>query len=71
MKIREIIAKYFLSQITAMEEEVYQLQSRVRCRRIDVNDSFEMIIALVRLELMRQVCKDIFVFLRIDDDFLK
>lgn len=69
MKIREIIAKYFLSQITAMEEEVYQLQSRVRCRRIDVNDSFEMIIALVRLELMRQVCKDIFVFLRIDDDF--
>ena len=55
MKIREIIAKYFLSQITAMEEEVYQLQSRVRCRRIDVNDSFEMIIALVRLELMRQV----------------
>lgn len=71
MKIREIIAKYFLSQITAMEEEVYQLQSRVRCRRIDVNDSFEMIIALVRLELMRQVCKDIFVFLRIDDDNLK
>ena len=68
MKQKETVAKYFLSQITAMEYEVQGLQAKVRTRRIDVNDSFEMAIALVRLELMKQVCRDISVFLRIDDE---
>lgn len=71
MKQKEIVAEYFNTQITAMEYEVQQLQNRVRFRRIDVNDNVEMMCALVRLELMKQVCRDVSVFLRIEDNIIK
>lgn len=65
---KELIAKYFNSQLTATEEEVRCLQQRVRFRRIDVNDSYELQNALVRYETIKQVCKDISVFLRIENN---
>ncbi|MBD5144990.1 MAG: hypothetical protein HDT21_03625 [Ruminococcus sp.] len=68
---KELIARYFNSQITATEEEVRILQQRVRFRRIDVNDSYELQNALVRYETMKQVCKDISVFLQIDNNIIK
>lgn len=71
MRQKEIVAEYFNTQITAMEYEVQQLQNRVRFRRIDVNDNVEMMCALVRLELMKQVCRDVSVFLRIEDNIIK
>lgn len=71
MRQKEIVAHYFNTQITAMEYEVQQLQNRVRFRRIDVNDNVEMMCALVRLELMKQVCRDVSVFLRIEDNIIK
>lgn len=71
MRQKEIVAQYFNTQITAMEYEVQQLQNRVRFRRIDVNDNVEMMCALVRLELMKQVCRDVSVFLRIEDNIIK
>ena len=46
---KELIARYFNSQITATEEEVRILQQRVRFRRIDVNDSYELQNALRKL----------------------
>lgn len=64
---KELISRYFNSQITATEEEVRNLQQRVRFRRIDVNDSYELQNALVRYETMKQICKDISVFLKIGD----
>ena len=71
MRQKEIVAQYFNTQITAMEYEVQQLQNHVRFRRIDVNDNVEMMCALVRLELMKQVCRDVSVFLRIEDNIIK
>lgn len=71
MRQKEIVAQYFNTQITAMEYEVQHLQNRVRFRRIDVNDNVEMMCALVRLELMKQVCRDVSVFLRIEDNVIK
>lgn len=65
---KELISRYFNSQITATEEEVRVLQQRVRFRRIDVNDSYELQNALVRYETMKQICKDISVFLHIEND---
>ena len=65
---KELISRYFNSQLTATEEEVRVLQQRVRFRRIDVNDSYELQNALVRYETMKQICKDISVFLRIEND---
>lgn len=68
---KELIVRYFNSQITATEEEVRCLQQRVRFRRIDVNDSYELQNALVRYETIKQVCKDISVFLRIENNDIK
>ena len=65
---KELISRYFNSQLTATEEEVRVLQQRVRFRRIDVNDSYELQNALVRYETMKQICKDISVFLRIENN---
>lgn len=67
---KTLVAAYFNSQITAMEEEVRTLQSRVRFRRIDVNDTCEMQNALIRLETMKQCCRDVSVFLSIEDNII-
>lgn len=61
------VAQYFNAQITAAEEEVRTLQSRVRMRRIDFNDCYEMQLALIRLETLKQCCKDVSFFLSIED----
>lgn len=66
IKEKEIIARYFNTQLTATEEEVRILQQRVRFRRIDVNDSYELQNALVRYETMKQICKDISIYLSIE-----
>lgn len=71
MKRKEIVAQYLNNQLSYMEAEVNDLQTRVRMRKINVEDSYELQYALVRLELMKQVSKDISVFLRIDDNVIK
>ena len=71
MKQKEIVAKYFLHQITHMEGEVAELQRRVRTRNVYVEDAYELQYALVRLELMKQVSKDVSVFLRIENNIIK
>lgn len=40
MKSKELIAMYFNTQLTQQEEQVRDLQQRVRHRKIDVNDSY-------------------------------
>lgn len=67
MKSKELIASYFNAQLTQQEEQVRDLQQRVRHRRIDVNDSYELQYALVRYETTKQISKDVSVFLKIDD----
>ena len=71
MKQKELIAEYFISQLTQQEEQVRDLQQRVRHRRIDVNDSDELQYALVRYETTKQISRDISVFLRIKDNSIK
>lgn len=71
MKQKELIAEYFISQLTQQEEQVRDLQQRVRYRRIDVNDSYELQYALVRYETTKQISRDISVFLRIKDNTIK
>lgn len=68
---KELISEYFISQLTYQEEEINDLQQRVRFRKIYVNDSYELQNALVRYETIKQIFKDISVFLRIDDNVIK
>ena len=71
MKQKQIVAEYLNNQLTYLEEEVNEIQQRVRTRKIKVEDSYELQYALVRLEFMKQVSKDISVFLRIEDNVIK
>lgn len=65
---KELILSYFNAQITELEDTVNKLQSRVRFRKIDVSDTYELQYALIRLEQMKQVCADITTFLRLGGD---
>lgn len=71
MKSKELIAAYFNTQLTLQEECVRDLQQRVRHRKIDVNDSYELQYALVRYETTKQISRDVSVFLRINDNDIK
>lgn len=62
---KELIMSYFNAQITALEDDISKLQSRVRFRKVDVTDTYELQYALIRLEQMRQICSDITTFLRL------
>lgn len=63
MKLYELISEYCYAQLTNAENEVSELQRRVRFRRVDTNDSVELMCALVRLETLQQVFKDITTFI--------
>lgn len=39
---KELILSYFNSQITALENDVSNLQTRVRFRKVDVSDTYEL-----------------------------
>ena len=68
---KELISEYFIAQLTEREKEVKELQRRVRFREIDVTDSYELQYALVSYEITKRIFKDISVFLRIEDNFIK
>lgn len=73
MRNREkiFISSYFNTQITQLEETVGELQTRCRFRKVDLSDTYELQYALVRLELMKQVCSDVTVFLNFDKNFVE
>ena len=67
---RSLYHHILTGQITQLEETVNELQTKVRFRKVDLSDTYELQYALVRLEQMKQVCKDITVFLNFDKNFL-
>ena len=69
-KEKIFISSYFNTQITQLEETVNELQAKCRFRKVDLSDTYELQYSLVRLELMKQVCKDITVFLNFDKNFV-
>ena len=68
---KELIAEYFKTQLEQSEKEVKELHQRVRFREIYANDSYELQYALVKLEVIKQIFRDISVFLRIDNNVIK
>lgn len=68
---KELIAEYFKTQLEQSEKEVKELQQRVRFREIYANDSYELQYSLVKLEVIKQIFRDISVFLRIDNNVIK
>lgn len=67
LKEKELIYRYFNSQLTLAEEELREIQQRVRFRRIDVTDSYELQNAAVKYETMKQISSDILLLLNMGD----
>ena len=68
---KELISEYFITQLTERENEVNELQKNVRFRKVEVTDSYELQYALVRHETTKQISKDIFALMLIEDNVIK
>ncbi len=68
---KELVSEYFITQLTERENEVNALQQNVRFRNVSVTDSYELQYALVSLEITKQISRDIFALMRIDDNVIK
>lgn len=64
----ELLWRYILNNLTAMEQEVQQLQQNLRYRRIDTIDCHELALAIERLNTFQKVSNDILLLLRLDKD---
>ena len=58
-KERILLYSYIYNNTQMLENEVRQLQSNIRYRRIDSADCMELMTALVRLETFREVAEHI------------
>mgnify|MGYP004594174201 FL=1 len=64
----ELLWRYIINNLTALEQEVQQLQQNLRYRRIDTIDCHELALAIERLNTFRKVSNDILLLLRLDKD---
>lgn len=64
----ELLWRYIINNLTALEQEVQQLQQNLRYRRIDTIDCHELALAIERLNTFQKVSNDILLLLRIDKD---
>lgn len=64
----ELLWRYIINNLTALEQEVQQLQQNLRYRRIDTVDCHELALAIERLNTFRKVSNDILLLLRLDKD---
>lgn len=62
----ELLWRYIINNLTALEQEVQQLQQNLRYRRIDTIDCHELALAIERLNMFQKVSNDILLLLRMD-----
>lgn len=65
MTQKELLLAYFYNNRCRLEEEVKQLQTNVRFRKIDITDCVELICAIQRLETFSEVTRDVLSLLKI------
>lgn len=65
MTQKELLLAYFYNNRCRLEEEVKQLQTNVRFRKIDITDCVELICAIQRLETFSEVTRHVLALLKI------
>lgn len=65
MTQKEILLAYFYNNRCRLEEEVMQLQSNLRFRKVDITDCVELACAIQRLETFAEVTRHIMALLKI------
>ncbi len=68
MTRKEIILQMFLTQYNILSDEIDELQRNLRYRRITTTDCLELIIALERFQMLKDMQRWIFSIMRIDED---
>lgn len=70
MKKTEVamIYSYFINLRSRLENEVSQLQSNLRYRRVDTVDCIELSTAIERLNMFREISNSIVLILQLDKD---
>lgn len=58
-KEKILLFSYVYNNTLQLENEVKQLQSNIRFRRIDTADIFELLVAQLRLEMFREISENI------------
>lgn len=66
-KQKELYYAYILNQRTYLEQDIQELQSRIRYRTIGTTDLIELIIAKTRLETFCECTRDINYLLNIEN----
>lgn len=62
-----LLDAYVYNNRTRLEDEVRELQTNLRFRKVGVSDCIELASALERLDMFKQVTKDIRILLKMCD----
>lgn len=65
MTQKELLLAYFYNNRCRLEEEVKQLQSNLRFRKVDISDCVELACAIQRLETFSEVTRHVMAILKI------
>lgn len=58
-KEKILLFSYVYNNTLQLENDVKQLQSNIRFRRIDTPDIFELLVAQLRLEMFKEISENI------------
>lgn len=65
MTQKELLLAYFYNNRCRLEDEVKQLQTNIRFRKVDISDCVELACAIQRLETFSEVTRHVIAILKI------
>lgn len=65
MTQKELLLAYFYNNRCRLEDEVKQLQTNIRFRKVDISDCVELACAIQRLETFAEVTRQVMAILKI------
>ena len=60
-----LLLSYIYNNRIRLEDEVSQLQSNVRFRKVDVTDCLELLVALTQLETFKEITDQVLMLLEL------
>lgn len=68
MTRKEMILQMFLTQFNILSSEIDELQRNIRYRRVTTTDCLELIVAIERFQMLKEMQAWIFKIMQIDED---
>lgn len=67
IKEKQLLLQYFIHRSELLEDELQEIQSHIRYRRVDSCDCLELAIAIERLQAFREFSADVVALLKLND----